>query len=149
MMTQESLPNRGYEIRSKARFLNEAETSFFKAGAYIFRLLMYGQEKELRIGHGQMEFMCGLDPIQDWHGYIQNNHIGTKPLCFGDKSSSVLDGPNQVKIRSQERDHAVKQELIIVRKEDSWTRTYLLFFWCRLRVTFNLFFVIITDHSGS
>ena len=118
-MTQEGFIDGGNEVCSEARLFHIAEPAFRKACAHIFRILVHREEDKLNCGKSCVDLVGGFDPIEDRHGYVQNDEIGLQPLRFANESSSVIDCSDQIKIRLQDRRHAVQKEVMVVRKQNS------------------------------
>ncbi len=113
-MVGECLLYRGDKIGYHPRFRDKAESSLSEAPTYIRRFLVNRQENKLGPRSSLVKLTCGLNSGENWHSDVQYDHIWLKPLCFADQGPSIINSPDHVKVRLQQRENTVEHRMMVV-----------------------------------
>ena len=80
---------------------------------------MYRQEYDLGSAVFGAQAVGRLQSIENWHRYINYEHVRIETFCFCDSISSITYGANNVKVRGEYSAYPVQNCLMIIRKQHS------------------------------
>ncbi len=80
---------------------------------------MYRQKDDLGPAVFGAQAVGRLQSIENWHRYINYEHIRIETFCFYDSISSIIYGAHNVKVRGEYSTHPVQNCLMIIRKQHS------------------------------
>jgi hypothetical protein len=80
---------------------------------------MHGQEYDASPGQGFCQVAASFDTVQQWHGYVKEDHVRPFMFCGIQQCVTVTDFPNDIAVVLKQPVDSVEYQVVIIRDQDA------------------------------